>query len=194
MAEVAGSGPLREATASQPSTDGHRDVLERMLTEQPHRLTNRMLPAVRDRDLAEDLSQETLTRALQSLATLRGPAEEALVCGWLEAIAANVVRSHARSAGRRPEHVELEVAADLAVDQARSQPEQAVTSTETREALVALIADLPAGLAEVFVARVIDEQPTADVARALDISEDLVRWRLRRARTLLRERIDADVA
>lgn len=170
---------------------GHRDVLERMLTEQPRRLVNRMMPAVRDRDLAEDLSQETLTRALQSLATLRGPAEEALVCGWLEAIAVNVVRSHARTASRGPRTVEWEQVPEPIDAQACSMPDQAVTDAETRRALAGLIAALPAGLADVFVLRVIDEQPTAEVAKALGISEDLVRWRLRRARMVLRERIDA---
>lgn len=169
---------------------GHRDVLERMLTEQPRRLVNRMMPAVRDRDLAEDLSQETLTRALQSLATLRGPAEEALVCGWLEAIAVNVVRSHARSASRRPRTLEWEQVADPIDGQACGMPEQVVTDAETRAALAGLIAELPDGLADVFVARVIDEQSTATVATALGISDDLVRWRLRRARMVLRERID----
>ena len=170
---------------------GHRDVLERMLTEQPRRLVNRMMPAVHDRDLAEDLSQETLTRALQSLATLRGPAEEALVCGWLEVIAANVVRSHGRSASRAPRTVAWEQVPDPVDEHACSRPDRMVTDAETRRALAGLISDLPEGLADVFVRRVIDEQPTATVATAMGISEDLVRWRLRRARTLLRERIDA---
>lgn len=108
-----------------PGVEDHRDILERMVTEQPRRLTNRMLPAVRNRALAEDLSQETLTRALHSVATLRGPAEEALVCGWLESIAANVVRGHARSAARRPVTVDLDQAPEPVVDSSCALPEKA---------------------------------------------------------------------
>lgn len=185
MAEVT------DAPASAPPPDDHRHLLERMLTEQPQRLPKRMLRAVRDRDLAEDLSQETLTRALTSLATLRGPAEEALVCGWLETIAANVVRSHARRSSRSPLAVDWQDLPDTADPLSDSRPDQVVTDAETRQALAGLIAALPEHLAEVFVRRVIDEQSTAAVAQALAISDDLVRWRLRRARTLLRERIDA---
>lgn len=71
-------------------------------------------------------------------------------------------------------------------------PGEGVTDAETRQALAQLISELPPDFASVFVARVIDELPTASVATTLGISEDLVRWRLRRARLLLRERIDAD--
>lgn len=181
---------LRSAAPEPVAGAAHRDLLERMLTEQPQRLTNRMLPVVRDRDLAEDLSQETLARALKSLATLRGPAEEALVCGWLEAIAANVVRSHARSASRRPATVDLEHVLELADERSDRAPDEMVSDAEAGRALAGLIADLPPGLSEVFVRRVVDEQPTAAVAASMGISEDLVRWRLRRARTLLRQRID----
>ena len=42
------------------------------------------------------------------LATLRGPAVEALVCGWLDTIATNVLRAHARSVARRPQSVDLD--------------------------------------------------------------------------------------
>lgn len=181
---------VTSSVSSAPADTGHRDLLERMLTEQPQRLTNRMLPAVRDRYLAEDLSQETVTRALTSLATLRGPVEEALVCGWLEAIAANVVRTHARSASRAPRTVDWDDVPDPVDTRACALPDRAVTDAETRRALAGLINDLPDIFAEVFIRRVIDEQPTAAVASDLGISEDLVRWRVRRARTLLSERVD----
>lgn len=171
------------------SPEDHRDVLERMVTEQPHRLPNRMLAGVRDRALAEDLSQETLTRALRSIATLRGPAEEALVCGWLEAIAKNVLRNHARSVSRRPDTVGWDETAPASCRVVRACPDQAFADAETRKAVGELIADLPPGLSAVFVARVIDEIPTAAVAERLGISQDLVRWRLHRARVLLRDRL-----
>jgi RNA polymerase sigma-70 factor (ECF subfamily) len=170
--------------------EDHRDLLERMVTEQPRRLPNRMLASVRDRTLAEDLSQETLTRALRSLATLRGPAEEALVCGWLDAIATNVLRNHARTATRRPLAVELDDTAEDTAPSACGLPEKTVADAETRQAVSDLIAGLPPEYAEVFVARIIDEIPTADVAEALGISQDLVRYRLHRARVLLRERLE----
>lgn len=168
----------------------HRDLIERMVTEQPDRLRNKMLPRVRDRALAEDLSQETLTRALQSLATLRGPAVEALVCGWLDTIATNVLRAHARSVARRPQSVDLDDPSTTALIDPSSPVDQRLLDHETSVALAALVSELPESLAQVFVARVVDEQSTAQIAAALGVSREVVRARLHRARVALRQRID----
>jgi RNA polymerase sigma factor (sigma-70 family) len=52
------------------------------------------------------------------------------------------------------------------------------------------VAVLPADLRTVFIARVIDERPSAEVAAELGISDNLVRWRLHQARERLRSELE----
>lgn len=58
-----------------------------------------------------------------------------------------------------------------------------------RTSLELLLDGLPDEQRAVFVARVLEERTTAQVADELGISEDLVRWRLRTARSRLRDQI-----
>ncbi len=176
----------------------HREVLERMVTEQPERLVRKMRRAADASADAEDLAQEVLVRAVRSLAGLRGPADEALVCGWVDTIADNLVRNHHRARSRRP-RVDAVDATDVAeLGDAPARPGHGdhadhadhADRIAADDALAALVARLPAGQREVFVARVVDERSTAEVARDLGIGEDLVRWRLLRARERLRLELD----
>jgi DNA-directed RNA polymerase specialized sigma24 family protein len=73
-------------------TDERRALLERMVAEQPGRLARKMRAAGHEGLDAEDLAQETLVRAIRSLEGLRGPADEALLRGWVDRIAVNLSR------------------------------------------------------------------------------------------------------
>lgn len=167
-------------------TDERRALLERMVAEQPGRLSRKMRAAGHEGLDAEDLAQETLVRAIRSLEGLRGPADEALLCGWVDRIAVNLSRNALRTLARQP-HVE-----SLPEDPVRGpvDPDDA-DLVACRRSLDSLLADLPDEQRVVFVARVLEERTTAQIAADLGISDDLVRWRLRTARQRLRERIDA---
>lgn len=166
------------------------DVLERMLTEQPRRLPRKMQSHVADRETAEELSQETLTRALQSLSGLRGPADEALVCSWVDTIASNLIRNHYRDSSRAPRLEPFDDVLGAGLVDKAPEPADVVVQEAARAALTELIDTLPQELKLVFLRRVIDSRTTAEVAAEFGISDGLVRWRLHRARTLLREQVD----
>src|SRR5881398_107210 len=65
---------------------------------------------INDRDLAEELTQETFVRAYRSLKSLR---EETKLSTWLFGIAKNVARESLRSRTRQQQRVELDDAAVL---------------------------------------------------------------------------------
>jgi RNA polymerase sigma-70 factor (ECF subfamily) len=167
-----------------------RALLERMVAEQPHRLVRKMRAAGHSGADAEDLAQETLLRALRGIDGVRGPAEEALVCGWVDRIAGNVSLNHRRDAARRPtaplppeDHsprLGVEVPGDADV-------------IACRRSLEPLLATLPEAQRVVFVARVLEERSTAQVAEDLGVSPDLVRWRLRTARERLRAHVSRSI-
>lgn len=168
------------------SHDERRALLERMVAEQPHRLARKMRAAGHPRDDADDLAQETLVRALRSLDGLRGPADEALLCGWVDRIAVNLSLNARRSLAREPRTTPLP---DGHVED-QLDPDEADLYA-CRRSLDPLLSILPAEQRTVFVARVLEERSTADVATELGIPADLVRWRLRTARHKLRDHIDS---
>jgi RNA polymerase sigma factor (sigma-70 family) len=62
-----------------------------------------------------------------------------------------------------------------------------------RRSLEPLLATLPEAQRVVFVARVLEERSTAQVAEDLGVSPDLVRWRLRTARERLRAHVSRSI-
>lgn len=164
-----------------------RSLLEQMVTAQPDRLPRKMRAAGYDATEAEDLGQETLTRAVRSLADLRGPVDEAVVCGWVDSIATNLIRNQRRAMARRPRNQPL---APGDAEQPSTTLEDPTEDLVCRATLQNLLASLPEEQRRVFTARVLDQQPTAQVAQQLGIPADTVRWRLRRARDRLRTQLD----
>ena len=160
-----------------------------MVREQPNRLVRKMRLAADDAAHAEDLAQDVLVRAVRSLAGVRGPADEALLCGWVDAIANNLVRNAHRTRSRRPRPAACDDAKGERVDPT-AEPGARVEAEAVRDALASLLERLTPELRTVFVARVVEERSSAEVASELGITENLVRWRLHRARTLLRSWLD----
>ena len=133
-----------------------------------------------DRHLAEDVVQETFIKVMRSLDTYRG---DGPIAAWLyrigyrEAIAATRKR---RETPLDPDEM-LE-----AGDRPVTSVEEAVLAAELTQRLDAAIARLAEPLRSAFVLRDIEQLSTAEVARALDVSESAVKMRLARARQALR--------
>ena len=168
-----------------------RDCLARMIAREPTRLPRRIVRLVHDAGLAEDLAQESLVRALRSIATVRG-GNEGTVCAWLDRIARNVAFNHARDA-RRPGDASLDAgdgALAATIGDPAPEPPAAVAEAEARCALLDAIRALPPDLRDVFLMRDAEGRSTAEKAAALGIGEGLVKWRLHHARKRLRAQLD----
>lgn len=135
---------------------------------------------VRDPDLANDMVQDCLERAVSHLHLYR---EDANLRGWLFTILLNVVRSHGRKARRRS-HLPIE-------DQGNglhSAPRQidALSLRDLRRAF----ARLPEPNQEVIVLVAIEGMAYKDAARLLEVPVGTVRSRLSRARSQLKAMMD----
>jgi RNA polymerase sigma-70 factor (ECF subfamily) len=172
--------PLPVSTADAPPTAARADVLalfERLFADYQTPILNYLYRLLGDLALAEDLTQETFTRAWK--ARVRLPALEN-PRAWLYRIATNAARDHHRRArllawwpllGREPA-LEAEDPADSAIE-----------SEAMRRALLKLAPDYRVPL----VLYTCQEFTVAEIAAALDLSVDAVKQRLVRARQQLRE-------
>jgi len=133
---------------------------------------------VRDPAAAEDLTVDTFWRIYRAHARFR---PDGSFGGWARRIATNVAIDHlhrVRADQPLPEDVPEAVAADSAVER------------ETRERIARAFRGLPAKYQVAAMLALIEEEPYAEIAAALGISEGAVKTRVFRAVRLLRTRLE----
>jgi RNA polymerase sigma-70 factor (ECF subfamily) len=67
-------------------------------------------------------------------------------------------------------------------------PEAAAVDADTMQTIQAIVSELPAALAEVWVLAEVEQRPLPEVADLLAVNEGTLRTRLRSARTLVRQK------
>jgi RNA polymerase sigma-70 factor (ECF subfamily) len=145
---------------------------------------------------AEDVMQETFLSAFQAVDDFEGRAS---LKTWLYRITYNTAMMRHRSQAKAPgDSVEdrLESAADGYPLPRQFYdwcclPESSFESEEVRVELEEAIRDLPETLRGVFLLRELEGLSTRETAQTLDVSTDVVKTRLRRARLALREQLSA---
>lgn len=178
-------------------------VLEKLLAGDPEEFavlvqteSERLFRVIRrfvsDEDEARSVMQETFLQAFERRHTFRG---EAKFSTWLYAIGINLARGAARKAARTStlteadfERLQPEFAANgMPTRSPRSWNPAKILESRERVSLVRSAIDkLPDDYRMVVTLRDIEELPTSDVAKMLEISEGAVRVRLHRARQALR--------
>lgn len=134
-----------------------------------------VLRVVRDVHLAEDITQETLLRALRRVhrLDLSRPLRP-----WLLRVATNL----AIDEKRRPATLELDAAPEpTAAGGAKD--------TEAHDALEAALKEIPAAQRSALVLRVCEQWAYGQIAQAIGCSETTARWHVHQAKQSLRKRL-----
>ena len=135
-----------------------------------------------DAQLAEDLTQEAVEKALRNAAQVHEPGR---LKGWLYRILANCLRDHYRA---RREHDDLQEYADTLADSGPT-PEEAQARAQVTARVRRAVAGLPLGQRQVVTLVDLEGCSYAEVGEALQIPIGTVMSRLCRARQALRARL-----
>lgn len=158
------------------------EVLMRRHNERVYRAARAI---VRDDSDAEDVMQQAYVNAYAHLPQFKGRARFST---WLVRIAINEALARVRQRGRYDSFDEDLVNRDtVATKNAVGDPERRAVSSELRAVLESAIDALPDGAREVFMLRDVEGLSTAETATVLDVSDDVVKTRLSRARAALRQ-------
>jgi len=150
------------------------------------------------REDAEEVAQETLLKVFENAEQLREPEK---IRSWVFRIAKNAcLMKRRKSVFAPPQELSLdEFMPARSGDGDRTRIEIADWSTlpdgkamrsEMRELLERAIRDLPEMYRTVVLLRDMEELSTQETAQILDVTEDVVKTRLHRARLAIRERLD----
>ena len=150
------------------------------------------------REDAEEVAQETLLKVFENFDQLREPER---VRPWVFQIAKNACLMKRRKSVFAPSR-ELSLdsvspafdspggPAGLQIADWSRLPDDQFLQSEMRAALDRAIAELPEHYRSVLLLRDVEELSTLDTAHILDLSEDVVKTRLRRARLAVRQKLD----
>jgi RNA polymerase sigma-70 factor, ECF subfamily len=149
------------------------------------------------REDAEEVAQETLLKVFENFDQLREPEH---LKSWVFRIARNFCFMKRRKSVFAPE-VEISLdevrpaksggdAMKLDIADWSALPELAAANAQLREVLSAAVKGLPDLYRSVFLLRDVEELSTEETAKILDVSVDVVKTRLHRARLALRQTLD----
>lgn len=145
---------------------------------------------LKDRYLAEDVSQETFLTAFRKAEQYRG---DGALRGWLLRIAINLCRSRMRRASWQRLFLRERMDSDQEIDgwSGRSEgKEPGSTDWMNRMSLREEIGRLPMLYREVIVLYYFHEMQTAEIAAILQESEGTVKSKLHRARKKLKQQLE----
>lgn len=155
------------------------------------RLFRFSLAVCRQREDAEEITQEALLRVFQSLGQLQDPGR---VRPWVFRIARNACLMKRRRSVFAPER-ELsleELKPDLTGD-SQPWPDDLVLRSEMADTLDRALERLPEIYRTVLLLRDREELTTEETAGILEISADAVKTRLHRARLAVRQALDREL-
>jgi RNA polymerase sigma-70 factor, ECF subfamily len=139
-----------------------------------------------DRDLSEELMQETFVRAYRNLDSLRG---EARLSTWLFGIAKNVAREHWRARQRDSRKVEID---DEAVTELRDEglpPDDSLINKELNGVIRDALASLDEDKRLVFSLKIFQQQSYEEIAAVTGFTVAKLKTDLHRARLEMRRLI-----
>jgi len=145
---------------------------------------------VGNRELAEELTQETFVRAYRSLHTLR---EETKLSTWLFGIAKNVARESLRARRRTNKHVDLDDKLVLNLSDRGPVPVKQLLNKELNEVIQNSLALLDEDKRLVFTLKVFQQCSYEEIAEITGFSIPKLKTDLHRARTEMRKRVGSYV-
>ena len=141
---------------------------------------------VSDRELAEELTQETFVRAYRGI---RGMNAETKLSTWLFGIARNVARESLRARVKASRHVDLEDKSVLDLSDNEPVPVDRLLSKELNELIRRSLAALDEDKRVVFTLKVFHQCSYEEIAGITGFSLAKLKSDLHRARTEMRRRI-----
>ena len=173
---------------------GETALYEIIMRRYNQRLYRVVIAILRDSDETEDVMQDAYVRAYQHLSQFQG---RAAFSTWLARIAVHEALARLRKRGRMQqldtEMHEGEISVNFTGVGASMNPEESTSQAELARLLEHSLMNLPVQYRTVLMLRDVEELSTSETAAALGLTEENVKVRLHRGRSLMRRDLLARV-
>jgi RNA polymerase sigma-70 factor, ECF subfamily len=182
---------IRDAALIARIVAGERELFHELVRPYEKSVYFAAYSVLQNQQDAEDAAQEAVLKALKNLGSFRA---ESKFSTWLITIAVNEARARLRhdrvlkfESADQPVEDEDGAFTPAVISDWREVPLQALERKELREMLQKAIAMLPEIYREVLQLRDVEDMNIADTAKALGVSEGVVKTRLLRARLMMQK-------
>lgn len=136
---------------------------------------------LKDRELAQDATQETFLKAYKKLNSFK---ELSSINTWLTSIAINTCKNIIRSSKYKR--------TDLTLEEVEYQLRDTVCDSDEIMSVSEAVASLPRQYKEVILLRYYRDLPLKDISKILSIPQTTVNYRLLKAKSLLKDTLKED--
>lgn len=148
-----------------------------------------ILKSVQDKDLADDILQETYIEIFKSISSLK---EAEAFKGWAAVIAQHKISRYFRkkSASVFSSEEEMDTIMDsMEEDDTAMLPEDAADNKETQRLIMEIIESLPENQKEAVISFYYNQLSVSEIATAMDVSENTVKTWLSRGKKKIKEEV-----
>lgn len=175
----------------QEYISGNNDAFEVLLSRYKQRIYSFIYSKIKDRDLADDVFQDTFIKVIKTLK--KGTYnEEGRFLSWVMRIAHNLIVDHFRRRQRMPMHETQDNDYDVfySVSEPSQNIEAIMIDTQIKEDINALMLELPENQLEVLRMRLYQDMSFKEIAERTNVSINTSLGRMRYGLINLRKLID----
>ncbi|MCM3570539.1 sigma-70 family RNA polymerase sigma factor [Neobacillus mesonae] len=176
---------MEELTMEALAADEKEELIDDIMNRFGQEILQLTFSYVNNKAIAEDLTQDIFVKCYKNLHTYNGKSKFRT---WLWRIAINHCKDYLKSWYNK-NVVPSEEEPELSVTN-KETVEEAVIQKEADDQLISAIMSLPIKYREVIYLHYYEDYPIKEIAQLTDVNNNTVKTRLRRAKELLKERLE----
>jgi RNA polymerase sigma-70 factor, ECF subfamily len=177
---------VEDLTAEIIETENADELIDEIMNTYGQEILQLAFSYVKNKELAEDLTQEIFVKCYRSLHTFGGKAKFRT---WLWRIAANHCRDYLKSwYNKNVITTDYQPIYDSVPSES---VEETVLQEEQDDQLAAAVMELPVDYREVIYLFYFEEMTIKEISSVIEVNENTIKTRLKRAKQLLKERLEA---
>lgn len=192
MADSGTPPPERDAEMLERLRDGDNTAMAELYDRYFDRVYSLVFNQVdRNKEIAEDIVQETFLAALKSAKSFKGRSS---AYTWLCSIAYHKVADHYRRQSRERKRMVSGIDVDTVDDEEnpgrQPQPDSLIESAETRQVVNEALSRLPWDYRQVLILKYVEEMSVQEISQVMDRSPKSIEGLLTRSRKALQTQLE----
>lgn len=192
MADPGTPPPERDAEMLERLRDGDNTAMAELYDRYFDRVYSLVFNQVdRNKEIAEDIVQETFLAALKSAKSFKGRSS---AYTWLCSIAYHKVADHYRRQSRERKRMVSGIDVDTVDDEEnpgrQPQPDSLIESAETRQVVNEALSRLPWDYRQVLILKYVEEMSVQEIGQVMDRSPKSIEGLLTRSRKALQTQLE----